>query len=189
MKTQKLTGISILVAIIIVLQLFATFIPTPLAKITLTLIPIVIGGAIYGVKIGAFLGGVFGAIVFLCTLTGFSGAFSSLILQKMPLQTIALMFGKGILAGFTSAALFALIKKKSVFAASVVAAAVCPVINTGVYCLFMIFVFKDIFLDFAGGDNIYMLLLSMIGVNFCIEFVVNTALSSIIYRVISIRKR
>lgn len=187
MKTQRLTGMAILIAIIILLQLFATFIPTPLAKITLTLIPIVIGGALYGVKAGALLGAVFSAVVFVCTLTGFGGVFSSMILQKMPLQTIILIMGKGTFAGLVSAFVFKYIKKKNVFAASVVSAAVCPVVNTGIYCLGMILVFKDVFLEFMGGGNIYALLLSMIGINFCIEFIVNIVLSSVIYRIISVK--
>ena len=56
MKTQKLTAMSILLALVIILQLFATFIPMKPFNLNLTLIPIVVGAALYGKKSGALLG-------------------------------------------------------------------------------------------------------------------------------------
>ena len=57
-KTYRLVGLGILTAIIIVLQVIATYFPTKPFAITLALIPIVIGAAIFGSGAGAYLGAV-----------------------------------------------------------------------------------------------------------------------------------
>ena len=58
-KTQRMVGLAIFTAIIIVLQLVSTFIKFGPFSITLAMIPIVVGAAVYGAGAGAYLGGVF----------------------------------------------------------------------------------------------------------------------------------
>lgn len=187
MKTKDLTGISILAALIVVLQLFATFIPLPVANPNLTLIPIVIGGALYGRRAGAVLGGIM-ACVILATYIGGSGGMGPVIMQKMPLATVAVTLARGILAGFIPAALYKLIRGRNQTAAAITAALLCPVVNTGVYCLGVLFVFKDVFVDFKGGGNVYVLLFTAVLLtNFAVEFVLNAVLSPAILRVIHYR--
>ena len=52
-KTRRLVGMSIFTALVIVLQIVATFVKIGAFPVTLTLVPIVIGGALYGRKAGA----------------------------------------------------------------------------------------------------------------------------------------
>ena len=47
-KTRRLVGLSIFTALVIVLQLVATFVRIGSFPVTLTLVPIVVGAALYG---------------------------------------------------------------------------------------------------------------------------------------------
>ena len=192
-KTKELTGVAILAAIIVVLQLFATFFSSflPFARLTFTLVPIVIGGALYGIKAGALLGGVFGAIVLGSMIGGTGGEFGTLIINKMPLAACGVTLARCILAGFIPALVFKLFSKKDAVVGAFVAALLCPVVNTGIYFLGVVFVFMDMFFEannIAGG-NIYWLLLTSIAVNFTIEFIINTILSPVIITVIKVRRK
>lgn len=192
-KTKNLTGIAILAAIIVVLQLFATVFSSflPFARLTFSLVPIVIGGALYGIRAGALLGGVFGTVVLGSMIMGYGGTFGTLILQKMPVEAVVITLGRCILAGFIPALLFKMISKADSVVATFVSALFCPVINTGIYYLGVVFVFKDIFFEAnsISGGNIYWLLLTMIIANFTIEFIINTLLSPVILTVIKVRKK
>ena len=53
-KTQRMVGLAIFTAVIIVLQLVATFVKVGPISITLTLVPIVVGAAVYGKGAGAY---------------------------------------------------------------------------------------------------------------------------------------
>ena len=67
-KTQRMVGLAIFTAIIIVLQLVSTFIKFGPFSITLAMIPIVVGAAVYGAGAGAYLGGVFSVVVLICSV-------------------------------------------------------------------------------------------------------------------------
>ena len=62
-STQTLTLGAILTALVIVLQLMGSFIRFGMFSVSLVLIPIVIGAALCGKYIGAWLGFVFGLTV------------------------------------------------------------------------------------------------------------------------------
>ena len=71
-KTLELVQLSMLAALVVVLQLLSALIP-PIAgmvSITLTLIPVVIGAILFGKKGGAILGFVFGLIVLINCIAG-----------------------------------------------------------------------------------------------------------------------
>ena len=62
-KIKKLTGTSIFMALVIVLQLISNYITLGPVSITLALVPIALGAIIYGPLTGLFLGLIHGAIV------------------------------------------------------------------------------------------------------------------------------
>ena len=62
-KTQKIIGLGLFTAIVIVLQLLGSFIKFGVVSISLVLIPIVVGAALYGIGAGAWLGAVFAVVV------------------------------------------------------------------------------------------------------------------------------
>ena len=69
-NTRRIAAFAMLAALIAVLQIMATFIRFGGFPITLTLVPIVVAGALYGVGAGAFMGTVFGLVVLVMVLTG-----------------------------------------------------------------------------------------------------------------------
>ena len=80
-KTQKIVGIGLFTAIIVVLQLLAATIKFGPFSITLVLAPIVIGAALYGIGAGAWLGLVFGVSVL---ISGDAAAFMTAHLRIAP---------------------------------------------------------------------------------------------------------
>lgn len=190
MKTKNLTGVGMLAAIVVILQLFATFITLPVANPNLTLIPIVIGGAIYGRRAGACLGVTMAVVILITYVTGSVGL-GPVTMTRMPLQTILITLFRGFMTGFIPATLYKLIKKKDMVIGAFVAALICPFINTGIYVAGVVWLFKDIYFEIKNltGGNIYWILLTSIAVNFTIEFVLNTILSPVILTVIKVRSK
>lgn len=183
---KRLTGVGLLTALVVVLQLVALAIrPTGFFNITLCLVPIVVGAALYGIKAGAWLGFVFGVVV---TITD-SAAF---MVINAP-ATIAVCVLKGLLAGLAASAVYSLLEKKNLFAATITAAAVCPIVNTGVFALGCFAFFMPTISEWgaaAGIENaVFYLFAFVIGTNFFLELAVNLLLSSVIVTIIKLGKR
>ena len=69
-KINRMVGIAVLAALVVVLQLLSSVIKIGTVSITLTLIPIVVGAAFYGPGAGAILGTVFGLVVYINSAAG-----------------------------------------------------------------------------------------------------------------------
>ena len=193
-KNLRMVQLALLTTVLVVLQLFATFlIRVGVVAPTLALIPLVIGSAALGVKAGAILGAVFGLIAFICGLTGFD-AFTNAMIMYKPAETIIICFLKGILAGVLAALVYKCFikpfkKKKNVFIPSLLASIIAPVANTAIYVLGMAMFFRDMVTD-ANGDAIYSsneaLITVMIGVfliiigNFILEVIVTGVVTPVI---------
>lgn len=184
-KTKALVGTGILTAIVVVLQAMAIGIRFGTFSITLVLIPIVVGAALYGYKAGAWLGFVFGVVVLLTD----AGAFLAI---NVP-GTIITCVLKGMLAGAAAGLVYKLLENKSRWAAVICAAVVCPIVNTGVFLLGCTVFFLDTIREWgqgAGFENVgvYMIV-GFVGINFLIEMGVNIMLSSVIVRIMDIIKK
>lgn len=181
-KTRRLVTLALLAALIAVLQSVSSFIPG-VTPVNLTLVPIVIGAILYGPGAGAVLGGVFTAVVL---IAGFSGTdvFTFTLLSGAPLMTILLCIVKGCGCGAAAGAIYRLFEKKNRFVACFLAAIVAPIVNSGVFTIGMLTVLRSNFEAIAASyeiaDAVQWLFLSILGVNFLIEFAVNVVLSSAI---------
>lgn len=172
-----------LTALVVVLQLLCSFIKTGIFSITLALIPIVIGASRCGVKIGAWLGFVFGLVVL---LTGDAAPFMAVNVAG----TIATVLLKGTLSGLFAGLVYKALEKHNKYVAVIVAALVCPVVNTGVFVLGCFAFFMDTIAAWAGGgDAISYLFFVMIGVNFFIEIASNIVLSPAVVRLLNLKKK
>ena len=185
-ETRTLTGVAIFTAIVIVLQLLGSFIRFGPFSISLVLIPIVVGAAMYGAGAGAWLGFVFGMAVL---LSGDAAAF----LPISPIGTIVTVLAKGALAGLFAGLVFKLLEKKNTYVAVVASAIVCPVVNTGVFLLGCFLFFMETISQWAAGsgfENVgtYMIA-GLIGLNFVFELIVDIVLSPIVVRLISVGKK
>lgn len=184
MKSKNMVGIAMLAAIVAVLQIIATAFPMK-PNISFTLIPIVIGSAVYGKRCGAFLGLVFGIV------TLFDPA-AEYFLSINPLATVIMQLLKASAAGWVAGFVFEIINKKfkNLYVAGICSAIVCPVVNTAIFCIGMFTIFNDYLVENAAGANlIYFLLVVFVGINFLIELGLNIILSPAIIRIIKTGKK
>lgn len=185
-KTKTLVGIGLFTAIVVVLQLLGGGIRFGIFSISLVLVPIVVGSAVYGWQAGAWLGFTFGAAVL---LSGDANAF----MVVDALATVLVVLVKGTLCGLIAGIAFKLFTRVSRVLAVVAAGIVCPVVNTGVFLLGCQFFFLPTISEWAamyGYENAgtYMIL-GLAGINFLIELGTNIVLAPVITQLIRQGKR
>ena len=171
-KRMALTGV--LMALVVVLQTLGGMIP-PIGgfSISLVLIPIVLGAALYGPGTGALLGATFGVIVVINCITG-ADVGGQMVFQADPILCIVVVMGKGILAGLASGFVYKALKGSNSCLAMVLAAAVCPVVNTGTFVICMMTFFSDVLSAWAGGGDILAYVFSgLMLCNFVPELIIN----------------
>ncbi len=182
-KTRSIVMMGILTAIVFVLQFVSMAIRTATFSITLSLVPIVVGAALYGKWAGAWLGGVFGLAVL---LTGDASTFFAISVPG----TILTVMVKGILAGFIAGLVYELISKKNETAAAYTAGVITPIVNTGVFIIGCYLFFMNAIKDWAGDTSVLkFIFVGLIGFNFFIELGVNLILGPTIARIIKIGKK
>ena len=179
-----MTGTALLMALVVVLQLLGGSIP-PVGgfTISLVLIPIVMGAALYGPKTGALLGATFGVVVVIGCITG-TDVGGAMVFQANPILCILVVLGKGILAGLASGLVYAELKKHNAVLAMMLAAAVCPVVNTGTFILCMAAFFMEVLAVWAGGNVLGYILSGLILCNFVPELIINLLFSAAGQRIV-----
>lgn len=185
-NTKKIVGVALFTAIVVVLQLLGSFIRFGPFSISLVLIPIVVGTALYGIGAGAWLGLVFGVTVLA------SGDASAFLAVNVP-GTIITVLAKGAATGLLSGAVYKLVEKKNKTAATICAAIAAPIANTGVFLLGCLIFFMPTINGWAAAVGIesagtYMIT-TLVGFNFIFELLVNVVLSPIIVRLIGLGKK
>ena len=189
-KTKTMVGIALLIALIVVLQYVGGLIP-PIGgfTISLVLIPIVVGAALYGPGAGALLGGVFGVIVVIGCVEGTDPG-GAMVFQANPILCVVVVLAKGILAGFAAGWTYRLLAKKNSILAMICCAIVCPVVNTGVFVACMMLFFKDVLAAWAGGGDILAYVLTgLILANFVPELVINVVFGTAGQQIIKFAKK
>ena len=181
LKIKKMVGIASLAAIVAVLQLIANYITFGPVSITLALIPLIIGAILYGPSGGAILGGLMGLIILTAPSTGS-------FLAINPIITVLLCIIKTSVAGLVAGYIFKGLKKVNLKLGVVLASLAAPIVNTGIFAVGCILFYMPIIKSWAGeGANAYaFLFLSMIGINFIVEFVINSVLSPVVLYIIKI---
>ena len=170
---RKITFLGVLTAIVVVLQLVGNYVAVPIGavsvSISLSLIPIVIASTIRGPLSGGWLGFVSAMVILL-----FNGA--TFFLGINAFGTVVVVLVKGIASGLCAGIVYKLIYRFNKYAAVIVAAIVCPVVNTGLFFLGSLIFFYDILPLVAIGAL----------VNFSFEVVVNIIFSTSIVRIIDV---
>ena len=187
-KTKILVGMAIFTALVVVLQALAGVIKFGVFSPPLVLLPIVIGAASYGWKASTWLGFVFGVVALIGSITG-SDAGGNMMWNYNAFVTALICLVKGTAAGAGSGLLYEVLHKKSPFLAILAAAIVCPLINTGLFIVGAVAVFKPLLEQWAGGtDLVSYLFLGMIGLNCLLAVVINALLTPVVMRILKIRK-
>lgn len=190
LDTRTLTGMALLTAVVVILQFLGAFVRFGPFSISLVLIPIVVGAALYGPLAGAWFGFVFGMVVL---LSGDAAAF----LVINPMGTILVVLLKGMLAGLCAGFVYKALsrsetKLRGVDLAVAAAAVVAPVVNTGIFLLGCLLFFMPTIREWAAAMGFesagaYMIL-GLVGGNFLFELLFNIILSPVIVRLIHIVK-
>lgn len=185
-QVKKLVLMALLTALVAVLAYLGGFIKLgSFASINLTLVPVVVGAALYGPAAGAWLGGVSAATFFLTADSAFWLGLS------IP-GTIITVLVKGIMAGLCAGLVFNLLKNKNKYIAVIASAIVAPVVNTGIFIGGCFVFFIDAVQDMAAtqGKSLWAyILIFFIGLNFVFELLANIILSPAILRIINIRNK
>ena len=181
--TRTLTGVALFTAIVVILQLLGSFIRFGTFSVSLVLIPIVVGAALYGLWAGAWLGFVFGLVVL---LSGDAAVF----LPINPLGTVLTVLLKGTLAGFLSGLVYRAFSGRNESFATILAAIVCPVVNTGIFLLGCLVFFLPTITEWAsaaGQPKVgRFMIFVLVGANFLFELLFNIVLSPVIVRLIKL---
>ena len=186
-QTKTLVLGSVMTALVIILQLIGTattfFGPFSTA---VALIPIVIGAAMCGTAVGAWLGFIFGVVVLL------SGGAALFLAFDIP-GTIITVLLKGTACGLAAGLVYKLLEKFNRYLAVIAAAIVCPVVNTSVFLLGCFVFFMDsadaIASQLGMGVSGMALFWALAMGNFLLELGTNIVLSPVIVRVLSIEKK
>ncbi len=177
-STLRMVGIALLMALVVVMQTISGLIP-PVSgfSISLVLIPIVIGAAVYGPGAGALLGATFGVIVYINCVTG-ADIGGAMVFQANPILCFLVVMGKGILSGLAAGFVYSLFKNRNAYVAMLLAAIVCPLVNTGVFVLCMCMFFIDILAAWAGGGDVLgYILTGLVLANMLPELLINVVFS------------
>ena len=185
-----MVGMAIFTAIIVVLQFVASLLSRfANFPISLVLVPIVVGAAVYGPRAGAWFGGVFGAVVLIAVVSGLDLGGNILWIAN-PFLTVLLCLIKGIAAGWAAGLVYTAIAKKRPYLGVFAAAVVCPIVNTGIFCLALVLFFRETLVEWAGGTEVfYYIIFTLVGINFLIEFVINLILCPTVARIIRLKEK
>ena len=260
-NTRTLVGLGLLTAIVIVLQFLGASIRFGTFSVSLVLMPIVVGAALFGVGAGAWLGLVFGIVVLLSgdantfmAINQFgtivtvivkgvlAGALSGLVFTSLAKLfsknnaterwatiiaclvlalggaallalgiklngsaqavveaadaaqetaahpgTFCIVFGSVLAAIGLALLVYVLVKKPDldITAAVFAAAAICPIVNTGIFLLGCKLFFFNTIKKWAGGTNVgTFMIVGLVGLNFLFELAVNLILTPAIVMLI-----
>ncbi|MBQ6789819.1 MAG: ECF transporter S component [Clostridia bacterium] len=187
LATETMVLGAMMTALVVILQCLATYTTFfgPFST-AVALVPIVIGAALCGTGVGAWLGLVFGGVVI---LTGNAALFLAFSIPG----TIVTVLCKGMACGAAAGIVHKLLKKWNGIVAAIASAIVCPIVNTGVFLLgcrifFMPYadaIAETLQMNVSGMD----LFFALAGANFLLELGMNLVLSPVIVKLISLAKK
>ena len=189
-KIKRMVGIALLMALVVVMQFLSGIIP-PVGgfSISLVLIPIVLGAAVYGPGAGALLGATFGTVVYINCVTGADPG-GAMVFQADPVLCFLVVMGKGVLAGVAAGLVYKLLEKKNSYVAMLCAAIVCPVVNTGTFVACMLLFFVDVLNAWANGAALAgYIMTGLVLANFVPELIINVVFSPASVRILNVVKK
>lgn len=193
----RMAQISMLMALVVVLQVVGTFFKVGVFPLSLVLIPIVVGASLFGAKIGALLGGTFGVVALVFCITG-GDLGGAMMWQANFWLTAITCIAKGVAAGWVAGLISSFFQKRGKpYTGVLLASMAAPIVNTGIFLLILTTCFNDTLVSWAAsggyGNNAWDLARYILGgivlINFGFEFISTTALSPATKRIIdAVRK-
>ena len=189
-NVATMVELALLTAAVLILQLAGIAIKLPFlgTPISLVLVPIALGAMLLGPLAGAWLGFVFGMVVFVVCGVMAIDPFTAMLFAANPVLTALTCIVKSTLAGYLSGLVYGAARRKNPLLATFLAAGVVPLVNTGVFvlgCVTMMNTVSDIAAG-AGQSFLYFVIITCAGLNFIFEMVLNMALAPALYRVVRV---
>ena len=174
-KTIVITGL--LLALEIIFQLIGNYLQIGTVNINISLVPVVIAGFVGGPISAAILGFFNGIMALLSPST------IAVFMPLSPVGTVLVCLLKCTIAGVVSSLVYRFLRKHiNVHVATPIAAALVPIINTGLFILGSFIFFKD-FLAANSGNELFpnswaFIIFGLVGWNFLIELASTLVLST-----------
>ncbi len=186
-QTLRLVQLALLTALMLLLQLALGSLRIGPVTLSFSLVPLVIAAVFIGPGAGALLGLVSGVVTFVQVLTA-ADPFYTLLIATNPLLTALICISKTTLAGLFAGLCYRAICKVSKYRALnvILPAVVCPVVNTGIFCIGMYFGFgsalqsSEVFGAAASAGLVSFILIGLAGVNFLYEVLSNVVVCPIV---------
>lgn len=186
-RTLRLVQVALLTALMLLLQLAFGSLRIGPVTLSFSLVPLVIAAVFIGPGAGALLGLVSGVVTFVQVLTA-ADPFYTLLIATNPLLTALICISKTTLAGLLAGLCYRAICKVSKYRAlnAILPAVVCPVVNTGIFCIGMYFGFgsalqsSEVFGAAASAGLVSFILIGLAGVNFLYEVLSNVVVCPIV---------
>ena len=186
-RTLRLVQVALLTALMLLLQLAFGSLRIGPVTLSFSLVPLVIAAVFIGPGAGALLGLVSGVVTFVQVLTA-ADPFYTLLIATNPLLTALICISKTTLAGLPAGLCYRAICKVSKYRAlnAILPAVVCPVVNTGIFCIGMYFGFgsalqsSEVFGAAASAGLVSFILIGLAGVNFLYEVLSNVVVCPIV---------
>lgn len=186
-NVETMVMAALMTALVVVFQCIATYTTFfgPFST-AIGLIPIVIGAVLCGPVIGGWLGLVFGIVVI---ATGGANLFFAFHI----LGTIITVLVKGMACGVAAGVVYKLLEKFNKIVALVVAALVCPIVNTGIFLLGSIIFFMpfaDAIAEMLGlAVSGFAVFAALAFGNFLFEIGMSAVLSPVMIRIIGVAEK
>ncbi|MBO5285446.1 MAG: ECF transporter S component [Clostridia bacterium] len=187
--TKNIVYLAILTALLIVLNLLGSVFKI-VTNVNLTLIPIVLGALMLGIKGGIILGVISGLMTFIFGVTGVD-PFTQFLFSQHPVLTFLTCTVKITAAGALGGLVYKLISKKNTYVATFVASAVVPVVNTALFIVGALTMYDSIS-ALASPDGygvVYFLVIVCAGVNFLIELAINVLVAPAIHTTVRVLEK
>ena len=190
-KILDMVILAMLLALVVVLQMFAGFIKIGPFSPSLVLVPIVIAAILVGPVGGAIIGAAFGIVVIVQCFTGVdAGGF--ILWGINPFLTVLICLTKGVFAGVVPGLIYKAIAGKEpsdskILVSSVIAALSAPIVNTGLFLVGLSVFFTDTLYAWSGDTNVMLYIITgLVGINFLIEFAINAIISPAVSTVVKV---
>ncbi len=194
-KTQKMVRIALLSALVVVLQLFFSAVKVGAVTLNFVLVPIVIASVFISPSAGLFVGTLAGITTFIQVFTS-ADPFYLFLMTNNPVATALICILKTAFAGLIAGYAYKLIGKISKYKSLniILPSVVCPIVNTGLFCLGMYIFFGNAMLgdstysSLINGNLIYFIIFGLAGINFVIELILNVVLCPLLGKALSSTK-
>ncbi len=186
---RNISYLAVLLALVVVLQLFASAIPMFGVTLNFSLIPIILGGMFFGVLGGGIMGFASGLVTFITTALMGMEPSTAFLFNANPAVLTLICIGKTTVAGAIAGLLYQIIARKNSYVAAYTSSFVVPILNTGIYMLGMVLMKGDVaqFLGTEATANVvFTAVLSLIWLNSVLEIATSVLLAPVVHRIVLI---